>query len=1277
MRPKSPNNPFFRDNIVSKEKWRKPSSGQRKRIVDKKSKSKSPPKKYPFRSVDESTFALHKNQMEHSHFSKGKLPASYDHRDERDMKHILADQGSRRDAIKLRPILHAMPGQIRTHANIKSEDLMNEWLESYDGEIEQFNSLTLELEIKMKRAAIFTKNLQTPNKLRTAVAWECLDKLGSVMGRFSNVFGMIQRELEEAIFLPSDNDTTSQTTSGTQNSQVGSGTVAQCVERMAYFEETSRLEKERSKVLDFAANLQKELENWEREKHESAAAERKAVAETAWGHIIKRGHKEKKVAKLLHTVASAHAAFKVEQEEEDDVKKMVKQMRLLNYHDQVEVIEILCKQTKTPHFLNDVVTVSATEVRADRLCKLFVDIFENKDLPMTEIQRMLLRMTKQFSPKEKNHLMSQILSQFPCGDEDIKQARVLKYRHEKKQSAMQLDANEEPVLVTEIPRKTLGEKEDGNHPQWDLEALHNLLHATTKLENAERFLSLSYENNFSNVHQVMQSLVKEIVHTRTEINVEFSHDMAMKKAMEIVEEDSHQLQVSTRAVLGTMNKKGKEARMVELLNVRNNLIMSLEELKSIVLHRIDPCTNAAKVTQRVGAVHALLVSLTDMEFHDLLERTNLVDKEEHEKTIKLQRELQKLLGVYVDATKTLATQNLDTVDAMFANMHNLKLMDTRYLPIPDFDQEDLGSVNEVETPLDGEVDGAGGDQGVDGKDVSPARLLGAEDVSVDSHERSKQKAAQQLLLAWLKYLSDPTHASSHVVYDPGNTDSFEVLADGGVLSKAVNTMISQLPANQTRICCTGLGRVAMVLENTAADNAGVLVDLRSRAWSMNKKHAYNASITNQLSYTKLMASVYTAVNGALGIPKTIWTLDELRAMEPDPIFSVLGFLYSTYPSLQKTAGKSEALQIALERNRSFWDSLKLSAAEDGTKMLKAVEELLEIQATTKTWMSDLVTSHGKYETSRSAILAQVFAEFGRRIEGRATAARANEEGSHEAQLTLHHGRLPGGVLRDLNAADIEAINKIVHENSSELYQVYRAYAAMGRTSNGTVLGRAQFLRFSKDTISDGSLTSGFRTADYGIAFDTMAKKGDGFLGLQSFVPAIVLNARKYFKSDDVSTSVETYVDLIITRANKSDVDRFRSVLRESNVNRVIRKYMVRMKSEYKKFTRKSKTGTKGMTIRDFKKYVEGKGLRQINSHMNESMIRTIFNHVQRSSSIDVETLGDDADDTTADDDDEIMDFKEFTEAFVAIALFTYASPFIAVEQRIEKLFHEIFPKGRK
>ena len=243
------------------------------------------------------------------------------------------------------------------------------------------------------------------------------------------------------------------------------------------------------------------------------------------------------------------------------------------------------------------------------------------------------------------------------------------------------------------------------------------------------------------------------------------------------------------------------------------------------------------------------------------------------------------------------------------------------------------------------------------------------------------------------------------------------------------------------------------------------------------------------------------------------------------------------------------------------------------------------------------------------------------------------------------------------------------------------YAAMGRTSSGTVLAKTQFLTLVKDCLHNGSVQSSFRSADMGFIFDeVIKKKGEPTMDVHEFVHALVIVASRYVKGTSLSNCVEKFMSLVLVKAKKSDIDRFRALLKEAPVVRVIKKYIVTMKKEFKTFTRNQQE--QSMTIKDFKRYVKEKGLmgRSIslisNFQLSDTILREIFNHVQRSSTVEVEDEFN-SDTEEADNDDELMDFKEFTEAFVAIALYTNSSPFVAAEQRIEKLFTQIFKRTRR
>ena len=61
---------------------------------------------------------------------------------------------------------------------------LDEWLHDYDVEQSCYNSLALEAEVKLRRAQVFTANMEYPSALQTAVAFEVFDAVARVCGRY-------------------------------------------------------------------------------------------------------------------------------------------------------------------------------------------------------------------------------------------------------------------------------------------------------------------------------------------------------------------------------------------------------------------------------------------------------------------------------------------------------------------------------------------------------------------------------------------------------------------------------------------------------------------------------------------------------------------------------------------------------------------------------------------------------------------------------------------------------------------------------------------------------------------------------------------------------------------------------------------------------------------------------------------------------------------------------------------------------------------------------------
>ena len=143
-----------------------------------------------------------------------------------------------------------------------------------------------------------------------------------------------------------------------------------------------------------------------------------------------------------------------------------------------------------------------------------------------------------------------------------------------------------------------------------------------------------------------------------------------------------------------------------------------------------------------------------------------------------------------------------------------------------------------------------------------------------------------------------------------------------------------------------------------------------------------------------------------------------------------------------------------------------------------------------------------------------------------TAAAANDERSHETALLINPNKIPPS-LEGTELCEIEEINDLIKENGAALYHVYRAYAAMGRNGSGTTLQKTQFISLVRDTISDGSVTSGYRTSDYGVAFDNVCTNSDKTIGVNQYMVALIIVASKYFSNASLFKSVEKYVERLV------------------------------------------------------------------------------------------------------------------------------------------------------
>ena len=75
--------------------------------------------------------------------------------------------------------------------------LWREWVDGKRREEAAYDSVALKLESRMARAAVLSQRHGQVNSLRTAVAFDCLDQLGKVFGRYGTVFRTIRADSRE------------------------------------------------------------------------------------------------------------------------------------------------------------------------------------------------------------------------------------------------------------------------------------------------------------------------------------------------------------------------------------------------------------------------------------------------------------------------------------------------------------------------------------------------------------------------------------------------------------------------------------------------------------------------------------------------------------------------------------------------------------------------------------------------------------------------------------------------------------------------------------------------------------------------------------------------------------------------------------------------------------------------------------------------------------------------------------------------------------------------
>ena len=97
--------------------------------------------------------------------------------------------------------LHFLPDCSEAVDPVTKSAVINEWLRSYQQENNAFASVSVKTQAKLRRAAVFGERMASPNKLQTAVAFEVLEELTALFGRYKDVASEALSVLRSAVYV--------------------------------------------------------------------------------------------------------------------------------------------------------------------------------------------------------------------------------------------------------------------------------------------------------------------------------------------------------------------------------------------------------------------------------------------------------------------------------------------------------------------------------------------------------------------------------------------------------------------------------------------------------------------------------------------------------------------------------------------------------------------------------------------------------------------------------------------------------------------------------------------------------------------------------------------------------------------------------------------------------------------------------------------------------------------------------------------------------------------
>ena len=104
-------------------------------------------------------------------------------------------------SLEVLQLLNADEGESSEMSEDAIRHTLQEWLRTYDAEQNQYTSVTVFAEMKLRQALVVTSKLGLPNPIRTAAVCSCFDRVASLFHRYEGLLRTLRGELLRSIYV--------------------------------------------------------------------------------------------------------------------------------------------------------------------------------------------------------------------------------------------------------------------------------------------------------------------------------------------------------------------------------------------------------------------------------------------------------------------------------------------------------------------------------------------------------------------------------------------------------------------------------------------------------------------------------------------------------------------------------------------------------------------------------------------------------------------------------------------------------------------------------------------------------------------------------------------------------------------------------------------------------------------------------------------------------------------------------------------------------------------